>query len=60
MNGERTETAFLVPEAALATVWHVAIDTRQRSHVGDPVESGHAVILDAASLVVLTDERHAP
>jgi isoamylase len=56
MNGERTPTIFSVPGPSLGETWNVVLDTRERSRVGQVVDFGQPVVLDAGSLVVLTDE----
>jgi isoamylase len=56
MNGETTETSFVVPRFLSGEAWHVVVDTRERSHVGQVVKAGEPVMLDAGSLVVFTDE----
>jgi isoamylase len=55
MNGERQETTFVLPSAVHGDSWRVVIDTRERSHVGDIELAGGNMVLDAGSLVVLTD-----
>jgi glycogen operon protein len=56
LNGERVETTFVVPGLALGEAWHLVVDTRERSRVGDVADSGQPVVLDAGSLVVFTDD----
>jgi glycogen operon protein len=56
MNGEKAETTFIVPGLLSKEPWRVVLDTRERSHVGQVVAGGQPVVLDAGSLVVLTDE----
>jgi glycogen operon protein len=55
MNGERAETTFVVPPLS-GGPWHVIIDTRERSHVGQVADPGQLVVLEAGSLVALTDQ----
>jgi isoamylase len=55
MNGERQETTFVLPTVALGDSWRVVVDTREKSHVGDATLAGGAIVLDAGSLVVLTE-----
>ncbi len=56
MNGERAETTFILPTFPSIETWRVVVDTRERSHVGEASEGGQGVVLDAGSLVVLTDD----
>jgi glycogen operon protein len=56
MNGERVATVFSAPAAALGDSWSVVVDTRERSLVGFVLRSEQSIVLDAGSLVVLTDE----
>jgi glycogen operon protein len=55
INGERQETTFVLPSATLGDSWRVVLDTRERSHVDDATLAGALMVLDAGSLVVLTD-----
>jgi isoamylase len=56
MNGEPLETTFMLPAFLSGEAWHVVLDTRERSRVGQVVAPGDPVLLDAGSLVVFTDE----